>query len=224
MFHQIGRLACAATLTTACVLSTAHASTVIDFEPAALLGLYLPGDSFVQGEYTLSTMTDYGIVDTAAALGGSSPTGNATQFYFNSNDGALSVVRGDSGLFNLEGFAAAFVPLDPASLQTTVIVAKGTKADTSTVTVWWSFASSNTSHFPFSSYAGAGFGALSSLQKVDFYACSLVGNAVCTVATQNNGQFAIDNIVLSAVPESTPALMLTLGLIGLGLRARRAAR
>ena len=62
------------------------------------------------------------------------------------------------------------------------------------------------------------------LQKVDFYACALVGGLTCTVATANNGQFAIDDIVVSTVPESTPALLLTLGLVGLGLRARRAAR
>ena len=223
MFHKIGRLACTATLSTACALSTVHASTIIDFEPTALLALYLPGDTFVQGEYTMRTLVDFGIIDTAAALGASSPTGNATQFYFNANDGALSVARTDAALFNLEGFSAAFVPLNPASLQTTVIVAKGTRVDTSTVTNWWAFAPSNTSHFPFSTNSSA-LTSFTGLQKVDFYACSLVGGLACTVATANNGQFAIDDIVVSTVPESTPALLLTLGLVGLGLRARRAAR
>ena len=200
----------------------ARADTVVDFEPAVLTGLYLPGDSFSQGGYTLTVRLDFGVIDIAAALGASSPTGNATQFYFNSNDGALRLERTDLGAFNLGGFAAAFVPLDPASAQTTVIVAVGTTQDNNQVSSWWGFASSATSHFPFAAYSAPA--TFSNLRQVDFYACSLVGSAVCSQPTQNNGQFAIDDILVSAVPEPASPLLLTLGLLGLGLRARRSAR
>lgn len=225
MTQTLGRLMRTAAFACAFGAPMAQAATVIDFEPEALTGLYFPGDSFIQGDYTLTTLFDYGIVDTTAALGTQAPTGNATQFYFNANDGALSIVRSDAALFNLSGFSAAFVPLDPAPLQTTVIVAVGVKQDNTLVSASWSFAASATSHFPFSVYASAAdFAAFSGIKQVDFRACALVGTTVCAVPTMNNGQFAIDDILVSAVPEPTTTLLMTLGLLGLGLRARRGAR
>jgi hypothetical protein len=227
MSQILGRLLRSAALASAVGLPAAQAATVIDFEPAALTGLYLPADTFTQGDYTFTTMADFGIIDTAAALGGVSPTGNATQFYFNSNDGALALARSDAGGFSLEGFSAAFVPLDPASTQTTVIVATGTKLDNSQVMASWTFAPSLTSHFAFSSYASpAAFAAFSGLAKVEFRACSWVGSVACTQPTLNNGQFAIDDILVSAapVPEVTTSLLMALGLIGLGLGLRSPAR
>jgi hypothetical protein len=225
MTQKFRRLLGAAALAAAFGLPMAHASTVIDFEPAELTGFYLPGDAFSQAGFTLTTMVDFGIVDVASGLGGSSPTGNATQFYFNSNDGKLSLAASDASLFSLDGFSAAFVPLDPASLQVTVIVATGTKADNSTVSTWFAFAPSAGSHFPFASYTNAvDFGAFSGLKSVEFKACSLVGGLTCTQATQNNGQFAIDNILVTAVPEPTAALLISLGLVGISGLARRARR
>lgn len=231
MTQILGRLLCTAALAGAFTgvfaspTAAAAATTVIDFEPQSLTGLYFAGDSFTQGDYTLTTKFDYGIVDTVAALGALAPTGNATQFYFNANDGALSIVRSDAALFNLNGFSAAFVPLDPAPPQTTVIVAVGVKADNTLVSTSWAFASSATSHFPFSSYASvADFAAFTGLKQVEFHACSLVGSVVCSMPTMNNGQFAIDDIRVSAVPEPTTTVLMTLGLLGLGLRARRSAR
>ncbi len=224
MSQLFGQLLRSAAVASAFAFPLAQAATVIDFEPAALTGLYLPADAFVQGDYTFTTKNDFGIIDTAAALGGVSPTGNATQFYFNSNDGSLALARTDATGFNLEGFSAAFVPLDPASTQLTVIFATGTKLDTSVVTASWTFASSLTSHFAFSSYASpAAFAAFTGLATVEFRACSWVGGVACTQPTLNNGQFAIDDILVSAVPEPTTTVLMTLGLLGLGLRARRNA-
>lgn len=230
MFQKTSRWLGGAMLLGAIGLPQAYAADdVIDFEAAALLGAYSAGDTFISGAYTLTTRIDYGVIDGAVALGPNSPTGNATQFYFNGNDGALSIVRTDAGLFDLAGFAAAFVPLDPPSSQTTVIVAKGTKVDNSVVTVSWAFASSATSHFPFASYSTPSqFSALVNLKQVDFMACSWDGVTPCTQPTLNNGQFAIDDVALNValVPEPAALGLFTLGLLGVGLRTqlRRKAR
>lgn len=218
MSYSFARLLGAAAITLAGV-SQAHASTtVIDFNPVDLVGVYLPGDSFVQGSYRMTTQLDFGTVDVASALGAVAPTGNATQFYFNANSGSLRVTATDAVPFSLNSFSAAFVPLDPPSLQNTVIVARGITVANLEVLGFWAFASSVSSNFPFTLYAAAP--AFANLKSVEFFACSRVGSMNCSQPTLNNGQFAIDNISVTAVPEPGTALLLTLGAVGLGLRAR----
>ena len=217
------RLLSAALAAAALSALPAHAD-VIGFEGAASVGLYLPGESFSEGAFVMTALSDFGIVDSAGAFGTQAPTGNATQFYFASNDGRLRLTTASGIGFDLGGFSAAFVALDPPSAQTTVLVARGTLQDDSTVSASFAFGSSATSNFPFVSYSGASLSAFSNLRQVDFFACSWVGGAACTVPTANNGQFAIDNISVSVVPEPGAALLLALGLAGLALRARRTPR
>lgn len=221
MHSSLGRLLCAAAVALTSV-TPSQANTVIDFDPVDLGGLYAAGESFVQNGYQMTVQLDFGTVDLAAALGAVGPSGNATQFYFAANSGSLRVTPLDATPFRLNGFSAAFVPLDPPSLQTTVIVAKGTTMADVEVVASWSFGSSVTTSFPFTSYAASP--AFDNLKRVEFYACSLVGSLICTQPTLNNGQFAIDNISVTAIPEPGTALLLSLGVLGLGLRARRSLR
>ena len=138
------RLALGATLTAAALAPEAFAATVIDFDSADLLGVYGPdiGDSFAQSGFSFTVARDCGTIDTAAALASGAPTGTATQFYFNSNDASLSMVNMAGASFS--GFSAAFVPLDPESAQTTVIVARGTTTAGALVSQFWRFAPSAT--------------------------------------------------------------------------------
>ena len=223
MNSTLARLSCAAAVALTSV-TPSQANTVIDFNPVDLGGLYAAGESFSQAGYRLTPQLDFGTVDFAAALGAVAPSGNATQFYFAANSGSLRVAPLDAVPFRLNSFSAAFVPLDPPSLQTTVIVAKGTTVADVEVIASWAFGSSLTTSFPFTTYMAAP--AFGNLKRVEFYACSLVGSMVCTQPTLNNGQFAIDNISVTPIPEPGTALLLTLGVggLGLGLRARRSLR
>ena len=223
MSPSLARLFCATALALASAApSQAHANTVIDFNPVDLGGLYAAGETFVQGGYRMTAQLDFGTVDFASALGAVAPSGNATPFYFAANSGSLRVAPLNGVPFRLNSFSAAFVPLDPPSPQSTVIVAKGTTVGNVEVVAFWSFGSSLTTSFPFTSNTAAP--AFDNLKWLEFYACSRVGAMVCSQPTLNNGQFAIDNISITAVPEPGTALLLTLGAVGLGLRARRSLR
>ena len=217
MKTRFGRHALGAMLL-ALALAPAAQADVIDFEPPALAGVYLPGESFTQGAYTLSTLFDFGVIDTAAALGSQAPTGNATQFYFASNDGRLRLARSDGLAFSLDGLSIAFVPLDPPSTQLTQLWAFGTRADGSAIAVGATYGTGNGSSFPFTGYQILG---MTNLVSVEFRSCA-GSDSLCSVPTLNNGQFAIDNISVSVVPEPGAALLMALGVAGLALRRRTA--
>ncbi len=218
------RLCASAALLAAFAGPQAQAAVVLTLDSPALSGLYFPGDSFSTYGYTLTAGFDAAILDTAASLGNVSPTGNASQFYSQLNQGELLLRRGDGGLFNLNGFDAAFIPLDPAAAGTTVMVAYATFADGSQGGVFWDFGASGNSHFPFVTYDNpADFGFFTNVTLVEFFACTFdPTNGPCAAAIQNNGQFAIDNI--NVVPEPGMGGLLALCLAGLALTRRRAAR
>ena len=221
MTRKFGPLLQALALSAATALPLAAGADVIDFESGDLTGLYFSGDTFSQGDYTMTALNGFGTIDTGLGLGSQAPAGNATQFYFNGNDSSLLLARTDGAAFDLLSFSAAFVPLSPASTQTTVLFALGTRADNSQVSGYWFFGQTPGGQYAFSDNTGAAF---SGVTKIEFHACSLVGGQVCTEATMNNGQFAIDNINVSAVPEATTSAMLALGLMGLSGLARRNRR
>ena len=202
------------------VLAALPASaTVITFDsaPATLL---FPGDSVSESGYRMTAGFDFGNVDTALAFDPAvRPTGNSTQFFFNSNDGEMILENENGNLFNLNSFDAAFVPLNPPSAQTTVMVAFATDAIGGQFGVAWLFSSA------FATYNNpADFASFNNLRRVEFFTCSLVGGQVCTAATRNNGQFAIDNIDVTTIPEPTSVALVLAALLAAGFSARRSVR
>ena len=220
------RLLETATLLGALCLQGAHAgAVVVDFNDPALTNLYFPGDSFTQSGMVMTQDFDFGTVDSAAALGSVAPSGNATPFYFNSNDGALFMQQEQGLQFSLTGFTAAFVPLSPASTQTTVMAAVGFDASGSAVAaVAWLFAPQQSNgRYPFALYDNpVDFADFVDLSALVFFSCSLSGGNLCDDPTNNNGQFALDDIQVTVVPEpsSVALVVLALGLLVPSLRRR----
>ena len=220
--QAVNRRLCACAAIAGAFLLPAAQAAIINFENLALTGLYLAGESFEQTGYRMTVDFDAGLVDVAAALGSAAPTGNATQFYSQLNEGGLFVQRSNGGLFSLNGFDAAFVPLTPAASGTTVIAAVGWTAGNLTATadfgVAWLFDRSFASYNDPIDFAG-----FSQLRLVEFFSCSFDVGGVCASPIQNNGQFAIDNINVTSVPEPTTIALVALSLLGMALLPKRRA-
>jgi len=213
------RAAVAAGLVGSALLPQAQATAVvIDFESQAP-SLYFPLDTFSQSGFTMTVDYDFGLVDVASSMDPAvAPTGNATQFYTQTNDGGLIIQRDNGGRFNLDGFSTAFVPLSPASTQKTVIAAVGVFADGSSTGVAWDF------DRIFRSFNNPlDFSYFTDVVLVEFFACSYdpTTGSICASATQNNAQFAIDDIRVSFAPEPSTLALMPLFMLGLAWRSRR---
>jgi hypothetical protein len=219
-------------------LPAAHAA-VIDFENLGVGGVG-HNDYFQQAGFDLAGYSnDADAVDgdlVGAINDGTDPgscvnlmcPANAGHYYAGLNDGVLEITRSvPQQTFRVQSFDASFIGATvgatyPAVAGVLRIV--GFFSDGTAAVEDYDLAGPGANGFAFAHYTtSAGFGS-QQFSSIALFASSCNVGGPCTAFSNNKGQFAIDNLNVSAVPEPSSWLMLGAGLLGLAaVRRRRAA-
>lgn len=151
------------------------------------------------------------------------PTNNVTKFYTALNDGvlALGVLNGSS--FSVGSFDASFVGASGEIFPNTTLILRlqGTKLGGGALTASVNLPGPVAGAFGFQSYVTSGAFATQQFTEMFIYglACNAAGS--CSAFSTDKGQFALDNINVTAVPEPSSWLLMGLGLAAVGAIARR---
>ena len=207
----------------------------------------LDGDYMTQGAFTLGVydphnttpFADNALVgslanggDATTCLDGVCPRGNTTNFLETVNDGIFFVNHGGAKL-TINSFDAAFLAPAGVSLSSGTAAFLAIESDRSDGTYAvgiFSLAGPSAGNTSFASYLASnatiigGSGTLSSGNVTNIFAYAYYCNPAtgsCSFGTSDRGQFAIDNLSISAVPEPSSWLLLVAGLGALGVASRR---
>lgn len=166
--------------------------------------------------------------DPGLCLGLTCATNNDSHYYAALNDSAVAVRAEAPGqLLTLKGFDASFIGAyagDSYPLKAGLLTVSGQLAAGGFVSEQFTLAAQADGTLQFGSYlTSAGF-ASQAFTSLTFsaYACDLSG--VCAALGDGSGQFALDNVNTSAVPEAPAWLLLLSGLSATLLAARRRQR
>ena len=234
------------TLVAAAVLSIAGVSqaTIVNFEgvlnksSAPFAPLLTHTDFVVNNEFYVQSFSNS---TTAAAgdlvgtiLDGSDladacagllcPSNNSSTFLASVNDGLFVVGSDGDALFRFAGFDASFIgaagaPLPPVA---GLIRVQGFRADNTSLSQTFQLAGpSSNGALSFRSYSTNGAFASTLFASVYMFGFSCNAAGSCTAFSNNQGQFAIDNLNVTAVPEPSTWMLMIGGLIAATAVARR---
>ncbi|MCU6498893.1 NF038120 family PEP-CTERM protein [Rugamonas sp. A1-17] len=218
------------------VLPAAHADTTIDFNNLVGAPMYNGETAYVNNGFYIENFSnapspqpgDYVgmIVDDGANQCAQSlqcPV-TSTPYLAAVNDSVMYATRDqDHQSFLIKSFQAAFLgPVDPTNPSVTGLLAiEAHTASGAYQTATFGLGAPGANGFEFANYTTTG--AFSNTLFTSFYvygyACNAGGS--CTAFNSDRGQFAIDNILTSAVPEPASWMMFGAGLLGLAAATRR---
>lgn len=218
-------------------------ATVIDFEQpvggptAPFAPFLLHGDEFLQGSYYFDAFSNapgarvtdlVGAMingsDLSACFGVVCPTNNSTTFFGALNDGVVAFGRTDGQSFSVNGFDASFIGASGAALPPVsgLLRLQGFTSTGTSLSQTFQLAGPDTSGaLGFGSYLTSG--SFASTQFATVYAFGFACNSggACSAFSSDRGQFALDNLSVSAVPEAETAAMFAMGLLAMGAAVRR---
>lgn len=240
MKHLFRRIAAVATIA---LCAGAAQATLIDFEqpvsgPTTPFAPFLThGDEFLQGSYyfdPFSNAPDARLGDLVGAIINGSdlstcfsvlcPTNNPSSFLGSLNDGAVAFGRLDGQSFSVNGFDASFLGASGSTLPPVsgLLRLQGFTSTGSSLTQTFQLAGPDTSGaLGFGSFLTSGSFASTQFETVYAFGFACNAGGACNAFSTDRGQFALDNINVSAVPEPETLVMFAMGLLAMGATVRR---
>lgn len=153
------------------------------------------------------------------------PTGNSSMYYLGVNDGSVNISRGDSKAFSLGTIDYAFLaPVDNlAGYSYGQLTVTGITTAGGTVTYSFDFPALVGGNSPFKTVDLSSKFGNTTFSSVTIGSCVFTATD-CVNPSDNQAQFAFDNLNVTAVPEPQTYAMMGLGLAAMGLVSRRRAK
>ncbi len=237
VFRRVAAIAAIVLSAGAAQAETINFEQPVDGPDTPFAPLLTHGDVFLQGSYSFDTFSNvFGARDddlVGAMINGSDPwmclgvvcpTNNASTFFGALNDGAVAFSRVDGQSFAVNSFDASFIGGMGASLPPVagLLRLQGfTSAGTSLSQTFQLAGPNDGGALGFGNFQTTGAFASTNFATVFAFGFACNAGGTCNAFSTDRGQFALDNISVTAVPEPETTAMFALGLIAMGAAVRR---